>query len=85
MTDRIRCCIIGCKRTRVNEKAFVEWICGKHWITIPKSYRRVWGRFNRQWRRFGPSRDSSRAPGGAAAERVWARMKRYANEIEVGI
>lgn len=63
---RLTCCIPGCRRTTA--KPFAEWICGKHWIRIPKAVRRVYQTARR--RRKSP----------AALARLWTRCKRIATE-----
>lgn len=78
MTDRISCCVPFCRRTRANP-GFTEWICGKHWTSLPKDRRRVYGRLKGRWRRFGGPEAQDRA------NRVWDRLKRQAIELAVGI
>lgn len=38
MTNRIHCCVVGCKRTR-KPNPFPEWICGVHWKMVSKKTR----------------------------------------------
>lgn len=80
---RIGCCIPFCRRTRKNPGAdgiyATEWICGPHWIAVPKERRRVYGRLKRAWRRFHFEAD------GIRSARIWLRLKRQAIEAAVGI
>lgn len=78
MTDRIQCCVIGCRRTK-QRREFDEWICGDHWRALPKAMRRVYGRRMRQWRRY--HRDEDVAP----TNRLWARLKRAAIDRAMGL
>ncbi len=82
MSERIGCCVPFCRRTRQNvDPAYNEWICGDHWRLTDKIKRKVWGRINRRWRRFGPSS----ADPSPAYDRVWNAMKRQAIERAAGI
>lgn len=66
-SDRLTCCIPGCRRT--TGKPHTEWICGKHWTRIPKADRKVYQTAQR--RRKSP----------AAIMRLWGRCKRIATEL----
>lgn len=60
MTDRLCCCVPGCRRTRGQRKgeppitAGMEWICGDHWKLVPTFLRQRKSRLGRRYRRaFG--------------------------------
>jgi hypothetical protein len=79
---RLRCCVPFCRSTRKRRPGThpdAEWICGDHWVLISKRYRRVWGRINKKWRRFGPPDHI------ATYHRLWSRLKRYAIERAAGL
>lgn len=78
MNARLTCCIPFCPRT-TDRAEFAEWICGDHWKTIPNAERRAYGRHTLRWRRY-LGREA-----GAAASRLWRRLKRIATEVAVGI
>jgi hypothetical protein len=48
VTDRIACCIPGCRRTRPFCERISEWICQSHWSRVPRDMRRVWSRAKRR-------------------------------------
>lgn len=75
-----------CRRT-TGRAEFSEWLCGDHWRLVDKRRRRVYGRYMRQWRRFGPSGNTPEyyARVHAAAGRIWNRIKRQAIERAAGI
>ena len=66
MSNRLACCIPGCRRT--SAMPYSEWICGKHWSLIPKARRRIYQRAKRL--RKDPR----------ALYRLWSRCKRIAIE-----
>lgn len=78
MTKRLACCVPFCKRTTARAE-FLEWICGDHWRLVPLAERKVYGRHVKQWRRYHHADD------GAAADRIWERLKRIATEAALGI
>lgn len=83
---RARCCVPFCRHTRAVPSTWTsthEWICGDHWRAIDKPYRRVWGRYKRKWRRFGPAITEMVMTD--AEYRVWCRLKRQAIERAGGI
>lgn len=52
---RLRCCVPFCNHTRGQRKGDTEpvregqeWVCGKHWMAIPKQVRRVRYRIGRE-------------------------------------
>lgn len=79
MSGRLACCVPFCRRT-TDRPEFSEWICGDHWRAIDKRRRQVYGRYVRQWRRFGPTAGMH-----VAAGRIWERLKREAIEAAMGI
>jgi hypothetical protein len=83
--DRLQCCVPFCRHTRAKlprDHIFSEWICGDHWRMVDKKYRRVYGRYVRQWRRSGPSEKQTEYD---AANRLWHWLKRKAIERATGI
>jgi len=80
MSERLRCCVPFCRRTRKNvDPHMAEWICGDHWRLLDLRHRRVYGRYTRHWRRFGADRNSE------AVWRIWCWIKRKAIERAMGI
>lgn len=103
---RLNCCVPFCKRTRGARKGDTEpiregqeWICGKHWMAIPKPLRRVRYRIERELDRAIASEPLMREPWRIEkgprrvaalnlwerARRIWSRCKRAAIERGVGI
>lgn len=81
-SERVRCAVPGCHRTHAPfEDGSSEWICGKHWDAIPKTYRRVHYRFRRRFKAGRLSSNSIRLWN----ERIWERLKRVAIERAAGI
>ncbi len=80
--DRILCCVPHCRRTiskeAAEEKRWDEWMCGSHWREVPDRPRSVHLRILRRGRR-------GHAVAKARAERIWARIKRYAIERAAGV
>lgn len=79
---RIQCCIPFCRRTRGGRKGDPlrdgsEWICGEHWRLVPRRQRQAYGRYAREWRRFGAWEP--------AAARLWRWIKRRATERAMGV
>ena len=93
-TLRVRCCVPFCSHTRGQRKGDLppihektEWICGEHWMGIPKRMRQAHSRaWN--WTAGLPYRRKG-APEGRlnrrAGRRIWERCKRYAIERAVGV
>jgi len=77
---RVGCVVPYCRRTTVAGRPDAEWLCPKHWPTISKRRRQVWGRLRKQWRRYGPEKVSP-----ARWFRIWDRLKREAIERAGGI
>lgn len=71
---RIACCIPFCKRTKKDNGAFDEWICGSHWRAVRAGRRRVYARLKRLARHAGNGdyRKACRA--------CWNTLKREAIE-----
>lgn len=76
---RIRCVVPHCNRTRVDDGAFDEWICGDHWRLVERMKRRVYGRIMKRWRRFRAPEDD------VVGRRIWSALKRLATERAAGI
>jgi hypothetical protein len=84
MTGRLSCCVPFCRRTTQAPNAEgrlvpTEWICNGHWKAIPRSARRAYGRRLRRLFRHHLATDR------AAADRLWAWLKRKAIEAAAGI
>lgn len=79
ISSRLLCCVPFCRRT-TGRTEFSEWLCGPHWRLVDKRKRQVYGRYMRQWRRYGPTERMA-----AAAGRIWERLKREAIERAAGI
>ncbi len=105
-TIRLRCCVPHCKHTRGPRKGDTEplreggeWICGKHWMALPKQTRRVRYRVERQVEKAVAAeplvREWWRLPKGEARiaalnlwrryDRIWQACKKQAIEIGMGI
>lgn len=91
---RINCAVPLCRRTLKADSG--EWLCGKHWMLIPKNRRRVFSRINRQYRKQFGDNPFWRYPPGSPKRlacvrldrrwrRTWARLKRLAIERALGI
>lgn len=78
MADRVPCSVPGCRRTVAAAKGFDEWVCGKHWSTVPGSDRRLYTAAKRRWRR-------SPEKWGRVAARIWRRCRDAAIEIAMGL
>jgi hypothetical protein len=50
MTARVPCCVPFCRRTTRRDDETTEWLCGKHYQTVPKAWRRVRTRAKRRHR-----------------------------------
>lgn len=86
MTARLPCCVPFCRRSTARTE-FSEWLCGDHWRLVDRRRRRVYGRYMRQWRRYGPEArvHIDGRVFRAAADRIWRRLKREAIERAAGI
>lgn len=89
---RIRCLVPFCRHTRGDRKGDpvrqgMEWICGEHWMPLPKVERRVYSRARRRVLARWPERegDVEYARAWHAFDRVWSRLKRLAIERALGI
>jgi hypothetical protein len=96
---RVSCVVIGCKCT-TGKSTTSEWICQKHWATVPKGARRRLQR-NKRWIRREIRRNQlvtepwKLKPGSRARikairmwalhETLWQRCKRAAIERAVGL
>lgn len=65
---RLACVVPGCKRTRLADGLFDEWVCARHWPAVPLRYRRAYARAKRK----------RRSP--AALARLWRICRREAIE-----
>lgn len=72
VTDRRPCLVPGCKRTTKATPTLREWICPRHWLPLPKAYRRAYARACRQ------ARQGDRAP--ATIAPLWRTLRRRAIE-----
>lgn len=80
MNGRIPCAVIGCRRTCASDGFWLEFICGKHYPLVDRRTRRLRTRVKRKAKRLGwtPSLQ-------ALETRLWARCKRQATEVSLGI
>jgi hypothetical protein len=67
MTERLRCLVPGCRRTRAACE-FEEWICQRHWSLLGRRQRAAYARAKRRWR-------AGRCPG-SVPSRIWRRLSR---------
>lgn len=75
MTSRVPCCVPFCRRTIARENLPTEhneWICGRHWTTTSRAWRRRLFLFRRRDRQD-------------LEDRMWAMLKHQAIERSVGI
>lgn len=90
-TDRIACCVPFCRRTASRQKFpdADEIICGKHYRTTSGTLRRRMAKIRRTWKR-----DLLRDPRAERVKiqrlwsldhRLWARIKKQAIELAVGL
>lgn len=99
MTERLRCCVPGCNRTKQCDGA-TEWICGKHWAVVSRRQRGRLAdnrRYIRRACRLEPlSREFWKLPPGSPArikavrmwdlhDAIWTRCKAEAIERAVGL
>lgn len=87
MSDRLRCEVIGCRRTRRREAGQEgpdwQWVCGKHWRLAPKAWRARRSRIKRRLKReLDPVR---RARLERLDNQLWARCRARAIEVAMGI
>lgn len=75
--NRVPCEVPGCSRTMGSDRyqrLFGHppgtWICVEHWRWVPRGWKRVLSRHNRERRKYGFT------PREAAYDRVWARIYR---------
>lgn len=68
MADRCPCLVPGCRRT-IARGTLREWLCPRHWSTVPADYRRAYKRAQRR----------QRLPV-EAFDRLWSRCRRAALE-----
>jgi hypothetical protein len=80
--QRIGCIVPGCRRsTKVGD--FDEWVCGRHWPTVPRQMRRLYAAAKRRARRSVGMPETMRSA--LVAARVWRRCRDAAIEIAMGI
>lgn len=79
-TDRVRCAVPFCRRTRRQDGRFAEYLCQKHWPLVPKNYRRALTRVHRRLRA-----DPSNALLWKCERMMWTRVKAKAIERAAGI
>ena len=79
ITDRLRCIVPFCKRTRELDRAKSEWICPEHWRNVPDFVRREKFRANNALRR-GFKDGSARPALESRARNAWAACKKAAIE-----
>lgn len=79
LTDRLLCCVPFCHYTRHNREGFSEWICRRHWMMVPKRWRRWYGIARRRARKFDILVDQNRA------NSIWDKCKAAAIEAAGGI
>lgn len=52
MSDRLSCCVPFCNRSCRNDKNYSEFLCAKHWPTVPCHLRRRHSKMARMRRRL---------------------------------
>lgn len=77
--DRVQCCVIGCRRTTKAGQGYDEWICAKHWPTVPKALRARYARAKRLRRRRA-SKSMDRV-----VWQIWGRCKDAAFSEATGL
>ena len=83
ITDRVRCIVRSCERTRKLDPAYSEWICPDHWRNVPEYVRRENFRANNALRR-GSKDGSARSALEKRARDAWAACKKAAIEGSSG-
>lgn len=78
MTERLTCCVLGCRRT--TGKPFKEWICAIHWKLISKTTKRRRAKLRRLAKTRGWTFRIERMD-----NKLWERAKKEANERMMGI
>jgi len=80
--ERLHCLVPGCHHTtsaaRKNGEVWTSWICGDHWMALPKRRRQVWYRVHRRHRQ-------GKAVGLDIQNRLWNHLVKMATERAVGI
>jgi hypothetical protein len=85
MSERLRCLVPFCRRTRGDRKGDPigpgdEWVCGPHWSVTDRALRRLYSLCRRRTRRGWTDRDWRGLQVG-----LWHRLKRQATERAVGL
>lgn len=75
--QRIGCAVPGCRRSTA-AGVFDEWVCGKHWSTVPPADHRLYAAVKRRWRRHPEKWER-------VALRIWRRCRDAAIEIAMGL
>ena len=68
------CAVFGCKRWSRKYPPDWEFLCGEHWQSVPKKYRRLHARLTRKVERFDTTELRARQ------YRVWRRCVKAATE-----
>lgn len=97
MNERVPCMVLGCRCTRKPHADLgEEWICAKHWRSVPRWRRRELSRIARAYRRqFGDQGYWKFPPGSekriaaidmdTAWRAVWEQCKIDAQDAALGI
>ena len=75
---KLTCAVFGCKRWTRQFPAGSEFLCGKHYQSVPKKVRHLRSLSQRRYKKFGQLKDLRRA------DRLWDMAKRYC-EMNIGI
>lgn len=94
MSERVRCCVPFCGRTR--KPGCNEWICSGHWANVPRRLRRRKFLFERRYRKLFGNNAWHIYPGGSPdrimavrldrlCDLAWQRCKKAAIEGAAGL
>lgn len=77
MAERTPCCIPGCRRTC--GETFIEWVCHRHWGTVPRKDRALYNKARRRYEKGGVHKHRR------LVALMWMRCKTYAINEALGI
>lgn len=96
MSERLACCVIGCRRTCSGDKGYTDFLCGTHWPMVSPHLRRRKSKLFRLYRRRFGDNPFWKYKGGSPdrlecvklmrlCNKAWERCKVQAIERAMGI
>ena len=83
-SERQRCCVPFCERTRKDDGKFSEWLCAEHWRVVPADLKAAKRRVERDIRSLR-RRGLWRVDAFESNRDVWTRCKAAAIEAAGGL